>query len=127
MLLLEASPDADEIPGAVGTTVAAGLSFEEIGPFYGALRWRYFGDIPLIEDGSAEWGSTSLVNARVGYRFANGLDLAVDVFNLLDSDDSDIEYFYASRLPGEPSGGIEDVHFHPVEDRTFRLTATWKR
>ena len=120
-------PGEDEIPGAVGTTVAAGLSFEDLGRFYGALRWRYFGDVPLIEDGSAEWDSTSLVNARIGHRFVNGLDLALDVFNLLDSEDSDIEYFYASRLPGEPAGGIEDVHFHPVEGRSFRLVATWRR
>ena len=126
------APEGDEIPGAIGTTVAAGLSFEDIGEvaggsFFGALRWRYFGDVPLIEDGSAEWGSTSLVNGRVGYSFKHGMDLALDVFNLLDADDSDIEYFYASRLPGEPADGVEDVHFHPMEGRSARLVLTWRR
>ena len=93
---------------------SAGLSYDPSQAFYGTLRWRYFGDVPLIEDGSVEWGSSSLVNARIGYRFPNGLDLALDVFNLFDSTDSDIEYYYASRLPGEPADGVEDLTWHVV-------------
>ncbi|MEM8933320.1 MAG: TonB-dependent receptor, partial [Acidobacteriota bacterium] len=120
------APEGDEIPGAVGTTVAAGVSFDELGPFFGALRWRYFGDIPLIEDGSVEWSSSSVVHGRLGYRFAEGFDLALDIFNLLDAEVSDVEYFYASRLPGEPVDGIEDVHFHPMEGRSARLAVTWR-
>jgi hypothetical protein len=69
--------------------------------------------------------SSSLINGRLGYAFANGLHLELDVFNLLDSRASDIQYFYASRLPGEPEGGVEDIHFHPMEKRSARLTATW--
>ena len=80
-----------------------------------------------LEARGVEWGSSSLVNARLGYRLRGGLELAVDVFNLLDSDDSDVEYFYASRLPGEPAAGVEDVHFHPVESRSARWTVTWRR
>jgi hypothetical protein len=44
------------------------------------------------------------------------------VFNILDSRDHDIDYFYVSRLPGEPPGGVADRHFHPVESRAFRLS-----
>jgi hypothetical protein len=36
--------------------------------------------------------------------------VAVDVFNLFDAADSDIDYFYTSRLPGEPADGIDDIH-----------------
>ncbi|MEM9557444.1 MAG: TonB-dependent receptor [Acidobacteriota bacterium] len=126
------APEGDDIPGAIGTTIAAGMSFEKLPvsantSLFGALRWRYFGDVPLIEDGSVEWSSSSLVNARLGVHLPNGLDLALDIFNLLDSSDSDIEYFYASRLPGEPVDGIEDVHFHPIESRSARLSLTWRR
>jgi len=46
----------------------------------------------------------------------------LEVLNALDSDDHDIDYFYASRLQGEPSEGVEDLHFHPVEPRTVRVT-----
>jgi hypothetical protein len=44
------------------------------------------------------------------------------VFNLFDSDVSDIDYFYRSRLPGEPLTGVEDIHLHPSLPRTARLT-----
>jgi hypothetical protein len=33
-----------------------------------------------------------------------------------------ISYFYASRLPGERAGGVEDRHIHPVEPRQARVT-----
>jgi hypothetical protein len=34
---------------------------------------------------------------------------------------SDIDYFYASRLPGEPMEGVEDIHTHPTLPRTARV------
>jgi len=34
---------------------------------------------------------------------------------------SDIDYFDASRLPGEPADGLEDVHTHPALPRSARL------
>ena len=37
---------------------------------------------------------------------------------------SDIDYFYASRLPGEPAEGVADIHTHPLEPRSFRLSLT---
>jgi hypothetical protein len=46
-----------------------------------------------------------------------------EIFNLFDSKAHQIDYFYTSRLPGEPVGGVDDVHFHPVEPRVFRITA----
>jgi len=52
--------------------------------------------------------------------------VTLEVLNALDSDDHDIDYFYASRLPGEPEDGIEDLHYHPVEPRNVRLTVSLK-
>ncbi|MEC8070600.1 MAG: hypothetical protein VX140_00375, partial [Pseudomonadota bacterium] len=49
----------------------------------------------------------------------------LEVFNLANSKDDDIAYFYASRLPGEIAEGVEDVHFHPLEPRSVRATLTW--
>jgi hypothetical protein len=45
----------------------------------------------------------------------------LELFNIFDADVSDIDYFYASRLPGEPVDGIEDVHTHPALPRSARL------
>ena len=55
-----------------------------------------------------------MVNLQAGYKLADNIRLLVDVFNLFDAEDSDIDYYYESRLPGEPVGGVADIHFHPV-------------
>ena len=47
--------------------------------------------------------------------------VALDVFNLFNAKHSDIDYFYTSRLPGEPAGGIDDIHLHPAAPRTARV------
>jgi hypothetical protein len=60
-----------------------------------------------------------MVNARVGYRFSE-LELYIEGFNIFDRRDSDVDYFYRSRLPGEPVAGVEDMHFHPVEPLAVR-------
>ena len=57
--------------------------------------------------------------------FAEVMRADLSAFNLLDSDDNDIAYFYASRLPGEPAEGIEDIHFHVFEPRQVRVYLTY--
>jgi hypothetical protein len=44
------------------------------------------------------------------------------VFNLFDRRTNDIDYFYTSRLRGE-TAPVNDVHFHPAEPRTIRVSA----
>jgi hypothetical protein len=106
--------------------LAAGVAIEDRGPVYGSLRVTYFGERPLIEDNSARSEASTIWNARLGYRFANGLDLALEGFNLTDEEVSDIDYFFASRLPGEPAEGVEDFHFHPAEPCRVRLVLAWR-
>jgi hypothetical protein len=120
--LTDPDPAGSEIPGAIETSVAAGITATELGPWQGSIRLRYFSGGPLTEDGSVEWGPTVLLNGRVGYRLSQHLALSLEGYNLLGRDDDDIAYYYASRLPGEPRDGIEDVHFHPMERPSFRLT-----
>ncbi|MEM7391900.1 MAG: TonB-dependent receptor, partial [Verrucomicrobiota bacterium] len=113
---------ADEIPGAIPLVLAAGASVDFENGLFGSLRLRHFDSYPLVEDDSVEAGSTSLVNLQVGYRWKkHDTSIHLDVLNLFDSEDNDIEYFYESRLAGEPAVGVEDVHFHPVEPRTLRV------
>lgn len=118
-------PAGDRIPGAIERAVAAGVSVEGLGKLSGSLRLRHFGPRPLLEDGSVESSSSTLVNGTLGYDLGNGLRLAVEVFNLLDERASDIEYFYESRLPGEPEP-VQDIHFHPAEPRSARLAVEWR-
>ncbi len=50
------------------------------------------------------------------------MGLFLDVLNALDSDDHDVDYFYPSRLAGEPDEGVEDVHYHVFQSRSLRAT-----
>jgi hypothetical protein len=121
----EPDPAGDEIPGSIDQVLAAGVTLQSPRGFYGSLRLRYFGPRPLIEDGSVESDSSMVTNLEVGYR-REKLDVRLDVLNAFDSDDDDITYWYASRLPGEPDEGVDDYHFHPIEPRNLRAYVTWK-
>src|SRR5262249_15634796 len=86
------------------------------------LRLRYFGPRPLTEDGAVRSKATTLVYADLGYALNERWRVAFDVFNLLNAKASDIDYYYTSRLPGEPLAGASDIHTHPTEPRDFRLS-----
>jgi len=121
----DSDPAGAYIPGAPDAVVSAGVTVDNVNGWFGSLRWRYFGARPLVEDNSVRSASTSLVNARVGYQITQQFRAYLDVFNVFNSRDHDIDYFYVSRLPGEPPEGVADVHFHPVESRAFRLTMSF--
>ncbi len=119
-------PAGSEIPGAIVATIAGGVTVADLGRWSGSLRLRYFSGGPLIEDGSVVWGPTVLVNGLVGFEVSKHFRLALEGFNLLNREDDDIAYYYASRLPAEPAEGIEDIHFHPMEKPSVRITAMWR-
>ena len=115
-------PVGPYIPGSPEVVASAGASIDSIDGFLGSLRLRYFGPRPLYDDNSVRSDSSTLVNARVGYKFSNNWRLFLDVLNLFDAKVSDIDYFYVSRLPGEPPAGVADIHTHPEDPREYRLT-----
>lgn len=117
-------PVGDHIPGSIETTISAGATVDAVRNVFASVRARYFGPRPLTEDDSIRSKATALINLEAGYKFSNRVRLSLDVFNLLDAEDSDIDYFYASRLPGEPSGGIDDIHLHPALPRSARIALT---
>ena len=116
------NPIGNLIPDAPAVVASAGITLGKDIGWFGTVRWRYFGARPLIEDGSVTSGATSLFDARLGYTFDSGLKLNLDVLNLLNTQADQIDYYYTSRLPGEPLAGVNDVHFHPVEPLAFRFT-----
>jgi outer membrane receptor protein involved in Fe transport len=117
-------PAGDRIPGAVEGVASAGVTAEGKGSLSGSLRLRYFGPRPLIEDDSVRSSASATVNARVSYRISPRVRLGIDAFNLTDAKVSDVDYFYTSRLPGEPAEGVDDIHTHPLEPLTVRASLT---
>ena len=109
-------PDAPAVIGNVGIYV------RNLGPWFGALEYRYLGHHPLTPDNLVQSSGDQEWNLNVGYNFPLGIKAQLEVINLLDSKDNAAEYFYIDRLPGEPAEGVADLHVHPLEPRSFRFT-----
>ncbi len=109
-----------------------GLELGEKTGWFGGVRGRYFGARPLTEDGEIESHATFTVNARIGYRFENGVKVQVDAFNILDSRADMIDYQANvwgrqnfAIWPGYTGGsayGISERTFKPVDPPAVRLT-----
>ncbi len=117
----DANPVGNRIPGAVEGVASVALAVDKLGPYYGALQLRYFGPRPLVEDNSVRSKKTVTLNGRIGYKFSPSLRVELEGFNLTNRKDSAIDYYYTSRLANE-AAAVDDIHFHPIESRSFRLT-----
>ncbi len=118
-------PAGNYVPEAINKYGHAAFTVTQYGPWSGAVEVRYFGPRALTQDGSVTSASTTLVYLRAGYKFDDHWKASLDIYNLFNRKDHEIDYFYVSRLPGEPAAGVDDLHFHPVEPIAVRLTATY--
>jgi hypothetical protein len=133
----EAGRSGKHIPEAVESVVATGVSFHQPDDqgFFSELRLRYFGPRDLSVSGSPRSGATALLSANLGYHVNDHVTIGAELFNILDREDHDIDYYYPSFVPGvDPSpdpgnapDGVNDVHFKPVEPISFRIamSITW--
>ena len=112
----------NRIPGSIQTVASLGATVTDLGPWFGQFQLRYFGPRALDENNDNRSKATTLAYLRAGYKVSRNVKVMVDVFNLFDRKGSDIDYYYASRLKGEPAEGVNDIHFHPVEPRSVRLS-----
>jgi len=118
-------PAGDRIPGSVETVVSGGATVDTTRNIFGSIRLRYFGPRSLIEDNSVRSKATRLVNFEAGYKISPHTRLTFDVFNIFNAADSDIDYYYVSRLRGEPADGVEDIHLHPTLPCTARVSLSF--
>jgi len=112
--------NGDRIPNAVDKVASLAATLRELGPWSASLQWRYLGSGALVEDNSVRSKSSLTSNLRVGRKFGDKVEATLDVFNLFDRPVDDIQYFYESQPPGRPAAA--DVHVHPAEPRTLRLS-----
>ncbi len=115
-------PAGPYVPEAVETVVSAGATVDNLYGAFGSVRWRYFGPRALLEDNSVRSKATSLVELEAGYLIAPRVRVTLSIFNLLNAAASDIDYYYVSRLMGEPLAGIQDIETHPTPPRSARVT-----
>ena len=111
----------NEIPGALDRVIAAGLTVEPHQRLFGSLRVRHFGPRPLPGGCQRALERHHVVEWRARISRVGATRVVLECFNIFNAAVADIDYFYTSRLPGEPSTGIEDVHTHPALPRSLRL------
>lgn len=119
--------NGERIPNAVDRVASMAITLRDLAHWTTSLQWRYLGSGPLVEDNSVRSRPSSTLNARITRGlpgFGRQTDITLDIFNLTDRRVNDIQYYYESRLPGEPAP-VADRHLHPAEPRTFRLSLRW--
>ena len=108
------------VPGSLKNVASGILSAEYPSGFFASFSFRYFGEVPLIEDGSIKSEGSTYANLVLGW-LMDDWQVQLDILNIFDSNDHDIDYFYASRLAGEPANGYEDIHYHIFDPRQIRF------
>jgi outer membrane receptor protein involved in Fe transport len=126
------------IPNAPAVVASAGVTLGDKTGWFGGLRWRYLGAVPLTEDNAWRSQPVSIFNGRVGYRTADGWRIQLDVLNLFNSKTNQISYGYGSLLKTDSlynlcypaqvapaavcQNGVMDAVVHPAEPLAVRLT-----
>ncbi|MDP2636888.1 MULTISPECIES: TonB-dependent receptor [unclassified Pseudoalteromonas] len=120
---LDISGDNDRVEGAVPVVASAGINWHLNEQWQSSVRIRHIGKRTLNDDGSKRSEPLTVVNGLLSYQQTHW-KVGLELLNMFDSTDHDIDYYYASRLAGEPNEGVEDNHFHPIEPRTIRLNVS---
>jgi len=113
-------PGGSRIPNAIEYMFSAGASVLITDDLTATFTVRSLGPSPLVEDASVKSRPATLANFLIRYRIGR-FTFTGELLNVFDAHADDIEYFYASRLPGEAAGGVDDFHIHPAEPRSLRL------
>ena len=120
----EADLAGDEIPGSIDRVLAAGFTFEQPQGLYGSARLRYFGDRPLVEDGSVESDSSwSSISASASPRRRRPARRRVERARQRRRRH---HLFLRVALARRARRGRRGSHFHPIEPRTVRAHVSWK-
>lgn len=119
----DADPTGSHIEDAPGFVGSIGALVDNLGPWFGAIQWRDLGSHPLVEDNSVRSPGYREVNLNVGYKFNPRTKVRLDVFNVTGSRSNAADYYYEDRISAsDPSSGVADIHSHPLEPRSARIS-----
>lgn len=106
-------------------TYSAGILVNNLHGWSGSVQWRRLGTHPLSDgDRYPQDEGYSEFNMDVSYALPRGWKVGAELLNIFNSKDYAAVYYYTSRLPGEPAGGVTDFQVHPLDPRSARFTVT---
>lgn len=138
-----------QIPNAPPFTGNLSLYLKNLGPWSGGLTYRFMSDYPITSgpcvDSAARndfpsatscrdaptaqntvWGKGyGELNLDVNYTFPQDWVASVGIYNLLNTNAPAAEFYYVDRLKNEIAAypdGRADIHQHPLEGLTARVT-----
>ena len=83
-----------------------------------SFEMRYLGGRPADPDRTAVAQGYTLFNWTTRYRYRD-FEAFLSIENLTDTRWREAQFFFTSRLPGEPAAGVADIHFTPGNPRSF--------
>jgi outer membrane receptor protein involved in Fe transport len=122
---IDFDPGGQYLPNAPQQVAALAVEINRPGGWFGGAHLRYFGATALTQDDTVRSRPSLQLNGEMGYRFGPRLSGTVSAFNLLNRGDFDVEYDYASQLRGE-AAAVSDLHFHPMEPRSVRVSLSYR-
>jgi outer membrane receptor protein involved in Fe transport len=106
------------IPLAPRMTARADLTARLPGGLAASASMRYVGDRYADESRGQTARGYTLFDVSARYRYKD-LEAFLSIENLANSEWREAQFFFESRLPGEPATGVPDIHFTPGNPRTF--------
>jgi outer membrane receptor for ferrienterochelin and colicin len=83
-----------------------------------SLEMRHVGDRIADDFGHQTARGDTLFNSTTRYRYKN-FEAFFTVENLTSTEWREAQFFFTSRLRGEPAAGVDDIHFTPGTPRSF--------
>jgi outer membrane receptor protein involved in Fe transport len=112
--------NGDTVPQAVRFTATTGLVARHSSGVSAELLYETLGSRYGVEDRSERLRGWGVVDFTLRYR-RGPAEVFLGVENVFDTEWESAEYFFASRLPGEPVDGALDLHFVPGNPRNVQL------
>jgi outer membrane receptor protein involved in Fe transport len=117
------------LPNAPFATGSFAAYVKDLGAWSGGLQYRYLGAYPLSADGAIRGSGYGEWNGDIRRTFAGGWTLALGAYNITNKKANAAEFWYVDRLAGEaaagaPGAGVADIHIHPLEPISARLSVS---
>jgi outer membrane receptor protein involved in Fe transport len=110
------------LPNAPFATGSFNVYVKNLGRWSGSLGYRYLSSYPLSSDDSVQGHGYGIWSGDAHYVIGAGWSVGLGIYNLLDKKADAAEFWYIDRLQGEAAAGVADVHIHPLEGTSARVT-----